>query len=344
MKGRLSLKDGTRIEGESFGHESSIAGEVVFSTGMVGYPESITDPSYKGQILILTYPIIGNYGVPPKKFWESSKIHVSGLIVSTYIDAPSHHQSVMTLSEWLKKEKIPALEIKDTRYLTQRIRRRGDMLGKITFRKDILWYDPYEKNLVAEVAIKKTIVLGKGKTKIGVVDCGGKQNAIRHLLKRNIEVTILPWNYDFISEHKNFDALMISNGPGNPKQAEITISIIEKALSKKIPTFGICLGNQLLTLAAGGDTRKLKFGHRSQNQPCFLNGTQKCFITTQNHGYVVSKIPKGFKPWFTNINDGTNEGIKHEKLPFMSVQFHPEATPGPEDTDWIFDYFLKTIR
>lgn len=355
--GKLILEDGSSFEGRSFGAEKAMAGEVVFSTGMTGYPESLTDPSYKGQILILTYPLIGNYGVPDKKYWESDGIKISGLIVSNYIDIPSHFQSQQTLSQWLKKENIPALEIADTRFLTQKIRIKGTMLGKIIFKKDIAFYNPDRENLVAQVSTKKITEQGSGKKKILLIDCGAKQNIIRCLLKRNVSVTVAPWDFDPFSETRpqrlhardlrglklKFDGIVISNGPGDPKKADRTILNIKNALDKKIPILGICLGNQILTLAAGGDTAKLKFGHRSQNQPCLLEGSQRCYITTQNHGFTVNKIPKGFKPWFTNANDGSNEGIVHEKLPFMSVQFHPEANPGPTDTEWIFDYFLSKI-
>jgi len=343
MNGALILKDGTKAEGLSFGYEGSTSGEVVFSTGMVGYPESLTDPSYKGQILIFTYPLIGNYGIPERIYWESSGIQVKGLIVSSYINTPSHHKSVMTLSDWLKKEQIPALEIKDTRLLTQKIRSKGAILGKILFQNNTDWYDPDKENLVSEVSVRKPVRIGRGKIKVAFIDCGTKRSIISELLDRNVEVTIFPWDYDFLQEKKKFNAVIISNGPGNPKRAEETVGIIKKAMVRRVPILGICLGNQLLTLAAGGDTKKLKYGHRSQNQPSLLEGTKRCFLTTQNHGYVVSKIPKGFKPWFTNANDQTNEGIIHEKLPFMSVQFHPEATPGPEDTSWIFDFFLKKV-
>lgn len=344
MTGYLHLRDRTKLEGESFGYNESTSGEVVFSTGMVGYPESMTDASYKGQILVFTYPLIGNYGVPKKNFWESEQIQVKGLIVSDYIDTPSHHQSSMSLGEWLKKEKIPGLIIKDTRFLTQVIRKKGAMLGKMVLNRTVDWYDPDKANLVSEVSIKKPLTVGEGHSKIALIDCGMKLNIVRELLKRETEVTIVPWDFDIFVINKKYDAVVVSNGPGNPKRAEETVRRIQKILSKKIPVLGICLGNQLLSLAAGGDTGKMKFGHRSQNQPCLLEGTDRCFLTTQNHGYVVNKVPKGFKPWFTNVNDNTNEGIFHEKYPFMSIQFHPESTPGPEDTSWIFDYFLKKIR
>ena len=345
MNGKLILEDGSTFEGKSFGGTKATAGEVVFSTGMTGYPESLTDPSYKGQILILTYPLIGNYGVPDKKYWESDGIKVSGLIVSNYIDTPSHFQSRQTLSQWLKKENIPALEIIDTRFLTQKIRVKGTMLGKIVFKKDIKFYNPDEENLVAQVSTKKIQDLNpskKAKT-ILLIDCGAKENIARCLIKRGVRIIVIPWDFDPTTSKIKFDAIVISNGPGDPKKADKTILNIKKVLQRRIPILGVCLGNQILALAAGGDTKKLKFGHRSQNQPCQLVGSDRCFITTQNHGFEVSKIPKGFSPWFRNANDGSNEGIIHNKLPFMSVQFHPEANPGPTDTEWIFDYFLKKI-
>ena len=360
MTANLILEDGTIFEGLSFGAQQSIAGEVVFSTGMVGYPEGITDPSYKGHILILTYPLIGNYGVPDPMFWESDRIHISGLIVSNYIDTPSHFQSKRTLASWLRDENVPALEIKDTRLLTQKIRDKGSTLGKIIFKKQIPFYDPNKDNLVAKVSTKKiayhTEASHNGKKRILLyIDCGGKRNIIRCLLKRGADVITVPWDFDPFegvklrhlegeSDLHRLNGIVISNGPGDPKMAGKTIEVIKKAIAEKIPLLGICLGHQLLTLAAGGDTKKLKFGHRSQNQPCLLAGSKRCYITTQNHGFAVNEIPKGFKPWFTNANDNSNEGIIHTKHPFMSVQFHPEANPGPQDTEWIFDYFLNRIR
>ena len=346
MKGKLILQDGSEFLGNSFGYKKNNSGEVVFSTGMVGYPEALTDPSYQGQILILTYPIIGNYGVPEKKYWESDGIKVSGLIVSNYIDTPSHSQSKKTLRQWLSDENIPALEIADTRFLTQKIRTKGTMLGKIVFNNDdFKFYNPNKENLVAKVSTKKIIEEGTHGKKILLIDCGAKANIARSLLKRNVRIVTVPWDFDPFENKVKFDALIISNGPGDPKMADKTIATIQKALGKNIPILGVCLGNQILALAAGGDTHKLKFGHRSQNQPCILQDGNKtrCFITTQNHGFAVNKIPSGFKTWFINANDGSNEGIIHNKLPFMSVQFHPEANPGPTDTEWIFDYFLKRI-
>lgn len=345
MVGKLILEDETEITGKSFGAPLGMAGEVVFATGMTGYPQAFTDPSFAGQILVMTYPLIGNYGVPDKSFWESKKLQISGLIISDYIDTPSHRESKMTLSQWLIKEKIPALIIKDTRFLTQQLRSKGVMLGKIIFGKDIPLFDPNETNLVANVSTKKITKEGRGNKSVAILDCGGKYNIERCFINRGVKVIKIPWDFDLFSEKIdfNFDALFISNGPGDPKKADKTIRIIKKSLENKIPTLGICLGNQLLALAGGGDTHKLKYGHRSQNQPCLLEKTNRCYITTQNHGFAVSEIPTGFAPWFTNANDQSIEGIKHNKLPFMSVQFHPEATPGPKDTEWIFDYFLERI-
>lgn len=374
---KLILKDGSEYLGESFGAPVSANGEVVFATGMVGYVESLTDPSYRGQILVMTYPLIGNYGVPDKKFWESGKIQVSGLIVCNYNDTPSHHASKQTLSVWLKKEKIPALEIKDTRELTLRLRDKGCILGRIDFEKDDTlrntdnayrytnktgrslqlpyirtapsvfgkenFFDPNLRNLAGEVSIKKPKIIGKGKKTILLLDCGVKQNIIRELLARKVRVIHAPWNFDPFVKKIKFDGLLISNGPGDPKMCKETIETVKKVLAKKIPTFGICLGNQILALAAGGDTAKMKFGHRGQNQPAQMAGTKKCFLTTQNHGFHVSKVPIGFRPWFVNLNDQTNEGIIHKTLPFMSVQFHPESCPGPLDTGWLFDEFLSKM-
>ena len=341
----LLLEDGSAFEGVSFGSQQPAAGEVVFSTGMVGYPEALTDPSFSGQILALTYPLVGNYGVPERCFWEGDRIHVSGLIVSNYIDLPSHAQSTMNLGTWLLQEKIPALEIKDTRLLTQHIRTHGVMLGKIVFDTDIPFYDPNGDNLVARVSTRQVIEQGTGDITIALIDCGAKRNIARALLARNVRLFSVPWDYDLFAKGSDlpFDGIVVSNGPGNPKMVQATIRTIRRALKRRVPTLGICLGHQVLALAAGGDTYKLKFGHRSQNQPCKLHGTQRCYITTQNHGFAVGSLPAEFDPWFVNANDGSNEGLLHHSLPFCSVQFHPEASPGPTDTAWIFDYFLQRV-
>ena len=352
---RLILKDGSVFLGDSFGAEKSIAGEVVFNTGMVGYPETLTDPSYSGQILALTYPLIGNYGVPGKdkdkkgilKNFESGKIQVKGLIIDDYSIEHSHWNAVKSLSDWLKEENIPGIYGIDTRALTKKLREKGAMLGKVIFEdKDIDFYDPNKDDLVKDVTIKEPIVYKADEEtkKIILVDCGAKNNIIKCLLKRNITVIKVPYDYDFFNYE--FDGVIISNGPGDPKMNVRTINNIKKALEKEIPTFGICLGNQILALAAGGDTYKLKYGHRSQNQPCLIKGTKRCFITTQNHGFAVDmkKMPQDWEEWFVNINDNTNEGIRHKTKPFMSVQFHPEAMPGPVDTEFLFDEFIKKLN
>ncbi len=344
MLAKFILQDGTIFQGKSFGAEKSVSGEAVFATGMMGYPESLTDPSYKGQILILTYPLIGNYGIPDRSFWEANKIMVSGLIVSNYIDTPSHFQSKRTLAAWFQEEEIPLLEIKDTRLLTQIIRDKGAVLSKIIFKDDVSFYNPNNDNLVKQVSIKKPTTKGDGSKTIVLLDCGAKKTIEKKLLMRHIKVITIPWDYDPFEKKIHFDALVISNGPGDPKMADKTINIVKKVLEKKTPILGICLGHQILALAAGGNTKKLKYGHRSQNQPCLLSDTKRCYITTQNHGYAVDVLPNGFTQWFTNANDGTNEGMYHTRYPFMSVQFHPEATPGPTDAEWIFDYFLKRIN
>lgn len=356
---KLILADGSITEGKSFGAAEATSGEVVFATGMMGYPESLTDPSFYGQILVLTYPLIGNYGVPDRTLWESDHIMVSGLVVSDYIDTPSHFQSRRTLAQWFKDENKPLVQIKDTRLLTQKIRDKGSMLGKILFEKDIPFYDPNFENLVEKVSTKKVTLtepkrITNNKT-ILLIDCGAKRNIQNALLKRGARVITVPWNYDptdkknlkalteLTKSDKPFDGIVISNGPGDPKYALETIEVVKNILEKKLPTLGICLGHQILSLAAGGDTKKLKYGHRSQNQPCIMEGSKRCYITTQNHGFAVDKIPNDFTPWFTNANDNSNEGIIHKSLPIMSAQFHPEATPGPEDAEWIFDYFIEKI-
>jgi carbamoyl-phosphate synthase small subunit len=252
----------------------------------------------------------------------------------------------MSLRTWLQRERVPALELKDTRQLTQHIRKYGTLLGKIVFDEDIPFYDPNLENQVARVSTNKIIREGSGDTTIALIDCGAKRNIVRSLVARNVKVVTVPWDWDLFSPTNDFafDGILISNGPGDPHMAKQTIRTIQKALERKVPTMGICLGHQLLALAAGGTTYKLKFGHRSQNQPCIFHDSERCYITTQNHSYAVDMLPPDFKPWFVNANDGSNEGMYHTELPFFSVQFHPEAAPGPEDTDWLFEHFLSIVR
>lgn len=349
---RLILEDGSEIKGKSFGAARSIAGEVVFNTAMTGYPESLTDPSYKGQILVLTYPLVGNYGVPRdevingiSRFFESERIQVSGLIISDYSLKYSHWNANQSLSDWLKSFDIPGIYDVDTRALTKQLREKGSMLGKISYNNEnIDFYDPNKENLVSEVSTKEKVVYGEGKYKILLVDCGVKYNIIRNFLERDTTVIRVPWNYDYSNEE--FDGLFITNGPGDPKSAESTINQLSRHLKTDIPTFGICMGNQLIGLAAGGDTYKLKFGHRSHNQPVIKVNSDKAYITSQNHGYALDneKMPPDWEPFFLNLNDNTNEGMRHTKKPVFSVQFHPEASSGPTDTGYLFDEFIDVIK
>lgn len=348
----LILEDGSIFNGYSFGASRSIAGEVVFNTGMVGYPETLTDPSYNSQILTLTYPLIGNYGVAEYKLqdnlnqsFESNQIQISGLIVSDYSQQFNHYQAKQSLGDWLNENEIPALYGIDTRALTKKLREKGTMLGKIQFDgEEVEFYDPDKENLVEKVSNGEPTQHGSGKKRVVLIDCGSKHNIIHNLIKRRMKVLRVPWDYDFRNE--KFDGLVISNGPGNPKMCRKTIYHIRDTISKQIPTFGICLGNQLLALAVGANTYKLKYGHRSQNQPVMEMGMDHCWVTSQNHGYAVDTktLPEEWEPWFVNLNDDTNEGIRHRSGLFRSVQFHPEANPGPVDAEGLFDDFVGMLK
>ncbi len=352
MERKLLLEDGTLLEGTPFGADTSIAGEVVFNTAMTGYPESLTDPSYKGQILVLTYPIVGNYGVPNSdeenkllKFFESSTLHISGLVISDYSEDYSHWNAGKSLGDWLKEHNIPGIYNIDTRKLTKILREKGSMLGKIIHEDEqVESYDPNQDNLVAQVSIGKREVYGKGKYRILLIDCGVKYNIIRYLLERDTTVIRVPWDHDFLNE--DYDGLFISNGPGDPKKCDITIKNLIRAYETDKPIFGICLGNQLMGLAAGADTYKLKYGHRSHNQPVINVQTKQAYITSQNHGFAINNnsLPKSWKPLFVNLNDQTNEGMIHVEKPFFSTQFHPEASGGPTDTAYLFDEFIDRIK
>lgn len=349
---KLSLEDGTVYRGRSFGKVIASAGEVVFNTAMTGYPESLTDPSYRGQILCLTYPLVGNYGAPRKEhednlhvFHESSSIHIRGLIVSDYSFEYSHWSAAESLHQWLEKNNIPGIYGIDTRALTKRLREKGAMLGKIEpDGTETTFYDPNRHKLVKEVSIEKPVSYGSGKYRIILVDCGVKYNIIRNLLKRDTTILRVPYDYDYHGEQ--YDGLFISNGPGDPKSCTETIENIRKSLDKEIPVFGICLGNQLMALASGADTYKLRYGHRSHNQPVIRAGTDRAYITSQNHGFAVDNesLGKDWEPLFININDNTNEGMRHREKAFFSTQFHPEASGGPTDTDFLFDVFIDNIK
>ncbi|KAK3688598.1 hypothetical protein B0T22DRAFT_158932 [Podospora appendiculata] len=395
----LDLEDGSVYDGYSFGAKKSIAGELVFQTGLVGYPESVTDPSYRGQILVITFPLVGNYGVPSREtvdellgdlpaHFESSQIHIAGLVVASYAGEDySHYLATSSLGAWLKEQGVPAMYGVDTRALTKRIRDKGSMLGRMLLRKQSLtngaingdvaavalpdiagdwrphydtieWVNPNEKNLVAEVSIKspklykpdpKTALKhSSGRTiRILCLDVGMKYNQLRCFLKRGVEVLVCPWDYDFPAlAGQDYDGLFISNGPGDPAVMDKTVKHIAHAVEEnRTPIFGICLGHQLLARAVGATTKKMKFGNRGHNIPCTSMVTGKCHITSQNHGYAVdaATLPSTWQELFVNANDGSNEGIMHVDRPLFSVQFHPESTPGPRDTEFLFDVFLSTV-
>jgi carbamoyl-phosphate synthase small subunit len=367
-KAALVLEDGTFFVGKGFGAARKLTGEVVFSTSMVGYPEALTDPSYKGQILALTYPLVGNYGVPPNDlnygiplYFESDRIQTSGLIIHELCTEPYHWASTRTLDKWLLDEGIPGIYGIDTRRLTKTLRTHGVMLGIIQSCEEgeepdisVLMKeaknipDPNLTDLVKEVSVKEPVQYRvNGKHTVVLIDCGVKNNIIRNLLKRGVNVIRVP--YDFSAKEileYNPDGVFLSNGPGDPKKCVKTIEVVRE-LVEKVPLMGICLGAQILALSQGGDTYKLKFGHRSQNQPALDLKTNRCYITTQNHGYAVdvncfSKTP--LECWFINANDKTVEGMRHKSKPVFAVQWHPEATPGPYDTEFLFNTFVKSLE
>ena len=363
-KARLELGNGQTLEGWSFGYDGPADGEVVFSTSMVGYPESLTDPSFEGQILCVSYPLVGNYGIPDMGTGpdglvlhaESERIHVRGLVIADYSENYSHWDAVESLSDWLKREKVPGISGIDTRALTRMIREKGVMPGRIAVEKDSFASlgmtkechseeveDRGRNLLVPAVSCKEVIRYGKGSKRVVLVDCGVKHNILRCLVSRDIEVVRVPWDYDFTG--MDYDGLFLSNGPGDPAVCTETIDHIRKALQGDRPVFGVCLGSQLMALAAGAKTFKLPYGHRSHNQPVRRVGTDRCYITSQNHGYAVdpATLPADWEPFFVNLNDGTNEGIRHISKPFFATQFHPEASGGPVDTEFLFDDFLSLL-
>mmetsp|Transcript_28128 Transcript_28128/g.59386 ORF Transcript_28128/g.59386 Transcript_28128/m.59386 type:complete len:1531 (+) Transcript_28128:110-4702(+) len=361
---KLHLEDGTTLTGRSFGCHESTTGEVVFTTGMVGYPEALTDPSYQGQIITLTTPMVGNYGVPDRKkldkfglpaMFESYKIHASGLIVQDYSHHYSHWNAASSLGDWLKEEGIPGLSDIDTRMLTKKIRQKGAMVGRIEVDLDApppsSWENPNMRHLVAEVSITEPKVYGQGNPiKIMGVDCGMKYNMIRLLVDRGCELTVVPWDHPFAADMHKFDGIFLSNGPGDPTYCKETIEQLKQAISvpdsEVKPIFGICLGNQLLGIAAGGEAKKLPFGNRGQNQPVINHATGECYITSQNHGYHIDTTTLGddYQELFTNLNDASNEGFIHKSRPYFTAQFHPEYKNGPTDTEFMFDTFLAACK
>jgi len=367
LSAALVLEDGSVFLGKGFGFPKTVVGEVVFTTGMVGYPESITDPSYRGQILCFTYPLIGNYGVPDpsiKDSWglplhyESDEPHVLGVIVHELCEKPSHWASVKSLHEWLYEEKVPGISGIDTRKLTKRLRVKGVMMGALEVSEGDVDVDRlfsllekaprYEHlDLVSEVTIKEPIIYeNKGPTVV-VIDCGAKYGIIRNLLRRGLTVVRVPRDYD-ADKILQFDpkGVLVSNGPGNPELNVKTIKTIGDLIEMGVPMLGICLGNQMIALALGASTFKMKYGHRGQNKPCVDLETGICYVTSQNHGFAVREDTlrdTGLSVWFLNADDMTVEGLKHRKKPVIAVQFHPEASPGPYDTEYIFDAFANMM-
>ena len=353
----LVLEDGTKFHGQSFGYDQPVAGEVVFNTAMMGYPESLTDPSYAGQLMTLTYPLVGNYGVPPfsvepnglATFMESDKIYASAIIVADYSEKYSHWNAVESLASWLKREHVPGITGIDTRELTKVLREHGVMMGKIIFddEPDNIPTAEYEGvNWVDRVSCKDIIRYNEGAgKKVVLVDCGVKNNIIRCLINRGVEVIRVPWNYDYTS--MDFDGLFLGNGPGDPDMCEDAVNVIRRQMSlSRKPICGICMGNQLLAKAGGATIYKLKYGHRSHNQPVREVGTNRCYVTSQNHGYAVDAKTLGsdWRELFVNMNDGSNEGVCHKENPWFTSQFHPEACSGPIDTEFMFDRFINTLQ
>ena len=352
----LVLQDGTKFHGKSFGYDAPVAGEVVFNTAMMGYPESLTDPSYAGQLVTLTFPLVGNYGVPPftfgpeglPTFMESDHIHASAIIVSDYSEQYSHWNANESLAEWLKREHVPGITGIDTRELTKVLREHGVMMGQIIFddEPENIPQAQYEGvNFVDRVSCKEIIRYNEGAGKrVVLVDCGVKANIIRDLIERGLEVVRVPWNYDYTG--MEFDGLFLGNGPGDPDLCQDAVNILRQQMSKsRKPICGICMGNQLMAKAGGANIYKLKYGHRSHNQPVRMVGTDKCYITSQNHGYAVdaSTLDKDWSELFVNMNDGSNEGVRHNTNPWFTSQFHPEACSGPVDTLFMFDLFVEKI-
>lgn len=368
LKAKLLLEDGTVFNGDGFGFACRVVGEVVFNTGMVGYTESLTDPSYRGQILCFTYPLIGNYGVPDSSVkdeyglpvgFESESLQVSGVVVQEVCRSPSHWASKMTLDEWLRRGKVPGISGIDTRELTKKLRVHGVMMGVLevsetpstdkvllTMLKKSRRYN--DINFIEEVSVKQPVEYGAGDKVVVLLDCGVKLNIVRELLRRGLKVIRVPYNTssDEVLQYKP-RGVVISNGPGDPKLCVETVTAVKELFGKGVPMLGICLGTQIIALALGGDTFKLKYGHRGQNKPCVDLVSGRGYVTSQNHGYSVdpeSLKATGLRRWFVNADDKTFEGLMHENGRCISVQFHPEASPGPYDTTYVFDEFLRILE
>lgn len=360
---KLLLEDGMTFDGFSFGKfsVSPVVGEVVFNTGMVGYTETMTDPSYAGQLLCFTYPLLGNYGVPEYlnddhnilKNFESERIQTKGIIANRVSKDPSHYQNSKTISAWMQNEGISGIEGIDTRELTLHLRETGVMLGAIgntiTEAKHALENaQEYSSiNFCEQVSTRKSIIYGKNvRGRIALVDCGVKLNIVRNLVTRGFEVSVLPFSTKFDEIEKGFNGIVISNGPGDPKNCKPAVDLARCVMDAELPILGICLGTQIIALSQGADTFKLKYGHRGQNKPCLDLKTGRCLVTSQNHGYSVSTdslASTKLEPWFVNADDKTLEGFTHSSKPCLSVQFHPEASPGPVDATYVFDAFAEKV-
>ncbi|MEM2760232.1 MAG: glutamine-hydrolyzing carbamoyl-phosphate synthase small subunit [Nitrososphaerales archaeon] len=368
FRAKLVLEDGSVFKGVGFGFPSKIVGEVVFNTGMVGYTEALTDPSYRGQILCLTYPLIGNYGVPSydikddlgmPKYFEAEHIQPKGLVIHELSPLASHWAMDRTLDQWLYDEGIPGIHAVDTRELTKRIRVKGVMMGVMEVSKNEISDEALFKELkdseryddikfVKEVSTQSTQIYGDGSECVVLIDTGTKYSIIRNIMRTGYKVVRLPFTADIqqVMSYKP-KGVVLSNGPGDPKHCAETITLSQDLLKREIPVLGICLGNQILALAAGADTYKLKYGHRGQNKPCIDLRNGNTYVTSQNHGYCINPETlkgTGFKLWFKNADDNTVEGIMHEEKPIIAVQFHPEASPGPYDCMFLFDMLDKMIR
>ncbi|RKY15969.1 MAG: carbamoyl-phosphate synthase (glutamine-hydrolyzing) small subunit [Planctomycetota bacterium] len=354
MKAFLELVDGTKFYGEAKGALRSVSGEVVFTTSMVGYPEAISDPSYYGQILVFTQPMIGNYGVPAsgRDEWglpfglESEHAQVRGIVVQELWEGVGHLKMERRLVDWLRQEGVVALCGVDTRALTKRLRECGTMLGRIVVNGKVPeWDDPNARDVLGDVVWLGRRRFGSGKKRVLLVDCGCKASILRSLLERKVAVLTLPYGEDILRCVDDVDGVLLSNGPGDPAKAERLIGQVRELLRRGIAVFGICLGNQILGLAAGARTYKLRYGHRSSNQPVEDLRTGKGFVTSQNHGFAVDgeSLPPGWEVTHRNANDGTVEGLADEGLRAFGVQFHPEARPGPTDAAYLFDTFLEAL-